>query len=607
MSTLNLNVVDTNIILLDSNNIFEVGRTGIVCLPETTLDELDAKKSAQGELGYHARQFGRLMSKANVESIEEIPLIDSSASLKIIKLKLDEISVWLVEKTQYNVERTDEPSIYNDRKIIEVAVALKSQGSVTFISNDVMARTRALSTGLTVTDFKYAESREYEFNKYIQVEDEEVFRTLHNTPCIEVDKEYTQENYNYIIECPNIGQTKICYADKGVMKVIGRETESELRKCSLNPANAEQLLLSRAVLDPTVDLIVVESLSGSGKTSIALSSAMRAIDLGHYSSIMYIRNSIDDVDRGEEIGFLSTNEAKYEVYLHPLKDTLDSIMRRKLKSSKLKPKELEEEIEAGIENLIKHYNIEATIALGTRGRTFNDCVIILDECLHKEQTLITSHGVITAEELEELMSKGVQVDALSYNLVTKEDEYKPILTLKKEHISNTKERMYKITCDDGSQMLLTGGHKLLIEGVYTTVDVLIERFNKGHASKFKMIEEVEYDDYIYTPQVKDNENYYLGNKVVSKNCQNMSTSTLQKLLTRAGKNSKIILTGSNRQIDNTYLTKYTNGLSVVLQACAKPQNLISTYAVHLHKVVRSPMAEFAEKLFTNELNEQEEN
>jgi len=80
--------------------------------------------------------------------------------------------------------------------------------------------------------------------------------------------------------------------------------------------------------------------------------------------------------------------------------------------------------------------------------------------------------------------------------------------------------------------------------------------------------------------------------------QGQSKASLQKMLTRVGKDCKLILTGSNNQIDSPYVTKYNNGLSVLLNECLKPQDLISLYAIKLSRVIRSPMAEFAESAFT---------
>jgi len=83
--------------------------------------------------------------------------------------------------------------------------------------------------------------------------------------------------------------------------------------------------------------------------------------------------------------------------------------------------------------------------------------------------------------------------------------------------------------------------------------------------------------------------------------QGMSKSSLQKVLTRFGKNCKIILIGSNNQIDNPQMTKFTNGLSVILNDCAtEVGGGINKHVVPLQKVVRSDFAEYAEKLFTKD-------
>lgn len=80
--------------------------------------------------------------------------------------------------------------------------------------------------------------------------------------------------------------------------------------------------------------------------------------------------------------------------------------------------------------------------------------------------------------------------------------------------------------------------------------------------------------------------------------QGMSKASLQKVITRFGKNCKIIIIGSNNQIDNPYLNKYTNGLSTLLDACTKSHDTVRLHAVSLPKVVRGPIAEFAENLFS---------
>lgn len=80
--------------------------------------------------------------------------------------------------------------------------------------------------------------------------------------------------------------------------------------------------------------------------------------------------------------------------------------------------------------------------------------------------------------------------------------------------------------------------------------------------------------------------------------QGISKTSLQKIITRFGENCKVIIIGSNNQIDNPYLTKYTNGLSTILDACTREHPKIRMHAVNLTNVVRSDIAEFAEDIFT---------
>lgn len=89
--------------------------------------------------------------------------------------------------------------------------------------------------------------------------------------------------------------------------------------------------------------------------------------------------------------------------------------------------------------------------------------------------------------------------------------------------------------------------------------------------------------------------------VIIDEVQGMSKSSLQKVLTRFGANCKIILIGSNNQIDNPNMTKFTNGLSVILNDCVTViGKYINKHVVPLEKVTRSNFAEYAEKLFSKQ-------
>lgn len=448
-------VLDTNVILNNAHNIFTFPTNTTIVIPETVVDELDSKKSVIGEIGFQAREFGRLLARAT-----KLPLERTSA-LTIAKFELENINIHLTSTSNYPNYSDTSPSVINDRKIIEIAKQYQAlYENVIFYSIDVMCRTRAESEGLSTSDFKEVERTDYEYVKTISL-DFDTFSNVHNKPILTVDPEYKPENYSYIFTCSDTTQHKLANIYNGNVDVLGKVTETELRTQAITPANNEQLFLSRAIQDTSIDVIILEALSGSGKTLVSLSNAMAMINRNNsYESILYIRASINDVPNEEEVGFLPGLEEKFAVYYHPIKDALEHIARKKLSASKLKGEDLEAAVIEEVDKLIVKHRIQCMTGLGMRGRTFTNCIAIIDEV------------------------------------------------------------------------------------------------------------------------------------------QGQSKASLQKMLTRFGKGCKVIIVGSQRQIDNKFLTKFNNGLSVLLDDCAKESPLIKKFAINLRKVVRSPLSEWAETLFS---------
>jgi PhoH-like ATPase len=88
--------------------------------------------------------------------------------------------------------------------------------------------------------------------------------------------------------------------------------------------------------------------------------------------------------------------------------------------------------------------------------------------------------------------------------------------------------------------------------------------------------------------------------IIVDEAQNFSPSSAQTALTRIGENCMVIVIGSSRQIDNTYLNKYTTGLAVLLGALKHDHADVRLFGAKLTKVVRGRLTEFAEKLFTKD-------
>lgn len=442
-------VLDTNILLLDATNIYQYNDS-VVVLPDIVLKELDSKKTLNNELGFQARETSRILRTLNYT-------VENKGSYTVAIGTSDLLTVHIVRPSGY-----PDNAITNDEKIVHVA-KLYSEVGATLVTNDTNCYLTALVNKVPSTDLKVVERTEFAFTKRLVLDSSE-FASLADADIRKLDPDYAPENYNYVFIEALTGNTKLGVVCNYKVDLIDKTTEDKLRKQDISPIGAEQLFFSYAIQSPASDVVVVNARAGTGKTLVALSNAMALIQQNNlYKQIFYIRASVDDVEKAEEVGFLSGNDEKMAVYFHPLEDALDVIVRQKYKNNKRKGQEFEDFISEQKQNLVAKYNIQKLTGLGMRGRTFHDAILIFDEF------------------------------------------------------------------------------------------------------------------------------------------QNNSQPSAQKMLTRVGANTKCIIIGSQKQIDNPYITKYNNALSVILDEASKPTDEIRVHGITLHKVVRSKLTDWAETIFSKEI------
>lgn len=155
-------VLDSNIVLLDATNILTLGKDAIVVLPEIVLKEVDNKKTGFNELAYQARQMGRILATFDVQYTSNHP---SGLTITTLHNSTDKVTVEVVSLDKY-VDIDPKDSGANDQKIIQIAQKMQAlHENVKFITNDVLARIRAVAVGLDVTDLKLIDDAEFEFTK----------------------------------------------------------------------------------------------------------------------------------------------------------------------------------------------------------------------------------------------------------------------------------------------------------------------------------------------------------------------------------------------------------------------------------------------------------
>ncbi|TLP40567.1 PhoH family protein [Arcobacter arenosus] len=367
-------VIDTNIILQNVQNLNRLSdnNTNTIVIPETVLLELEDKKKLTNELGYYSREFARLLANMKIKEV------DYKLGFKVVKLYNNEMMLHIISKDKYESEIEQiHISESNDKRIIEVAAIAQDyyKGAQTlFLSLDVYARTFALFKGIkaeTLHDDKSTVPK-FEFLKKISL-DSSVFNSLDGADIKKFDEEYSNENFCYSFESEDGNSTYGIIINERIQLL----NESDFKALQVKPVNLKQKLFMKAILSDMFELMVIDAKAGSGKTLMSIVSAMRLIDLGHYDKIVYVRNSIESLDKGADVGYLAGNEEKFRIYNMALYDTLEFVAKKQLKKSE--NRENKESIDSKIAELTSRYCIETLWPGEARGRTLSEAIVIMDE------------------------------------------------------------------------------------------------------------------------------------------------------------------------------------------------------------------------------------
>lgn len=314
-------VVDTSVILDNIFSILELSEEGKnrVIIPETVLDEIDAKKSGFTDVNFQAREFNRMLDKA--ETIEEYDFECHLGKLSFVKVQLNGAIFEMVSKPDYKINRKDEnPNIFNDRKILEIALCFPGS---TVVSNDIAMRIRARSFKLDAEPLqvdRVSDVEEYQFIQEIAIK----------SPQKELIKDMKPEDFG--IELSNFSNVEFVCEDTGehILTIykqgrFERIDEERLRRLVIKPRNKEQIFFLNMLLDPDIPIVVCAGVTGSGKNLLALQGGLEFIKdkENRANSIKYCRNTITAGDVQAQLGFLKGDEtAKLGVFTYPMFDAV---------------------------------------------------------------------------------------------------------------------------------------------------------------------------------------------------------------------------------------------------------------------------------------------
>jgi PhoH-like ATPase len=373
-------VLDTSVLLHDFDAIVNF-KEHFVAIPITVLEELDKFKIGNDTKNFSAREVIRFIDKLSGSgSLQE--WIALGKGLGKFRVVMDEQPDGLNAEKVYAMGK-------NDHKIINAALRLmelEPNRVVILVTKDINLRIKAKALGVVAEDYQTGKVDAADIQtvgKYgVEGIDAEVIREIFTRGIIEEngllgDKKET--NGYYILK--NGKTSSLAFYNHHSDQIERIEKEFVY---GIKPKNAEQAFAFHALLNTDVKLVAMQGVAGTGKTLLALASALEQNK--KFNQVILARPLVPLSNK--EIGFLPGDaDDKIGPYMEPLWDNLKFIKSQFGENEKKHKAILEME---------QTKRIVITPLAFIRGRSLSNIMFIIDEAQnltpHEVKTIITRAG-----------------------------------------------------------------------------------------------------------------------------------------------------------------------------------------------------------------------
>ncbi len=376
-------VLDTNIILHDYKSVKQFQENDIV-IPIAVIEELDKFKKGNDALSFNARAFMREINKLTDRQKFGPRGVPLGKKLGYIKIEPNH---------PFTPEFQDLfKDDIQDHRILSTAMWVRDNNPgqfVALVTKDINLRLKAKAAGMEAQDYlrgrvddEVMENLEREV--IIQEAGSDALQRLcygqdNCLPWQEVSAKEPVPNQLYKF---NFGGSSVCArydASRKVIALVRTRTAYGIR-----PRNDEQVFALDACLNPSIPLVSLTGGAGTGKTLLALASALEQAD--DFDQIILSRPTV--VLGGQDIGFLPGDQkSKMSPYVQPLMDNLEVIRRCFKPSSKQAQK---------IDAMLREEKLLISPLAYIRGRSLGKVYFIVDEAQnltpHEVKTIITRAG-----------------------------------------------------------------------------------------------------------------------------------------------------------------------------------------------------------------------
>jgi len=373
-------VLDTNILLAEPSSMVEGFDDNIVIITDTTLQELDAKKSSHGETGANAREACRILDDLRARG-------DLVAGVKNENNGLLRIYTNEIRKESLPYDFSLDKA---DNRIIAacISIAADSNEPVILVTNDSLMRVAATvcakyrDVELDVQSYKNTEV-ETAYTGYSEIEvDGDLINALYKDKKVAIP-EGIRFYENEFVTLRSGSQSGLSIARNGMLSLV----KEQALYGGIRPMNQLQTYAMHALKAPPeeIPLVCLVGPAGTAKTFLSLAAglddtyASAAGGESRYYKMLVSRPNNLTSDPG--IGYLpgDMNE-KMEPLLAPLYDNLESMLLDKGNTDR---RHVQRQVDDIFESVI-----EITALSYIRGRTLRNTYVIVDESQNSTRQLV---------------------------------------------------------------------------------------------------------------------------------------------------------------------------------------------------------------------------
>ena len=376
-------IIDTSVLVYHEDSIHAFPGHNLY-IPMTVLEELDGLKIRNDKVGNSARYVNRFLDELREKgSLEKGVLLENKQKVFVI----------------YDYDLSLLPSSMsdtNDNRIIATAkkVAEKKK-NVILVSRDIALRVKCDAIGIKSENYCKDKATVKRRGAFTGVSVIDVLKKdieyFYEHGFLEA-KEYLEPNEFVVLKSG--GSSALGMYKNGVIQKLNFTANKDFSVEGIKPRNKEQTFACEMLLDPSIHMITISGMAGSGKTMLATACAMQMLFSKKYEKIVISRPV---KSMSADIGFLpGTKQDKMQSWVQPFFDNIKVIFGEKSLSF--------------IGGMVDKGIIEVEALTYIRGRTLPNTIFIIDEAqnitYHEAKAVLTRMGenskIILLGDLEQI-------------------------------------------------------------------------------------------------------------------------------------------------------------------------------------------------------------